>query len=203
MFRSVLFLVVVLFIVSCSGGTSEAEKAPNAPEPATAPIPVEAPSPNGTLLCEINGVPWHYTKASGIIMTERKTGKRTALFTFKKKLDKGSENLQLYYDAATNEIEKITLELKFPKAGGGRHTDYYNFSNESHVKKLPGSSMEGSIDLSNDEMASGTANVTKISIRYEADQLANSQDAVISVTDLRFSEVGYSDLTAVKNGLGI
>jgi len=200
-------LLLALFIFSCSDGAADAETTPEVlPPDATATpasTPVAASPQNGTLLCQVNGKAWHYTKASGIINTDRKTGARTALITFKRKLDKGSENIQLYYDAATNEIQRVSMQLKCLKDGGGRFTGYYDFSNEGHIKKLPGSSMEGSIDLSDPKTASGSAEFMKVSIRYEADQLANPEDAVVSVTGLRFSGVGYSDLAREKARLGL
>lgn len=207
MLRLFPLLLLILFVVSCSDSATVADtaQAPPSAEAATTPTPPAAaePSQKGTLLCQINGKAWHYTKASGIITTDRKTGARTALITFKKKLDKGSESIQLYYDAETNEIQKASLQLKFPKVGGGRHTGYYDFSNESYIKKLPGSKMEGSIDLSDPQITSGTASLIEVSIKYEKEQLANSEDAVVSVTDLRFSGIGYSDLSREKARLGL
>lgn len=51
----------------------------------------------------------------------------------------------------------------------------------------------GSIDLSNPSNASGTAEIKNLNINYEKDKLQNAEDAVITVTDLKFTDIGYSD----------
>jgi len=64
---------------------------------------------NSNYLCQINGQDWNYTKASGIVSTHARTKKRTATVTFKKKLEKGSENIQLTYDAISFKLIKASL----------------------------------------------------------------------------------------------
>jgi hypothetical protein len=177
------------------------EQTPSA-ETSTIPVPVVESVQNGTLLCQINGKPWHYTKASGLITADRKTGARTALITFTKKLEKGSESIQLYYNAETYELQKANAQLKFPKAGGGRFGGIYELSDLPHTQKVPGNSKAGTIDLSDPKAASGTANVINAGVLYEKEQLANAEDAVVSLTDLRFAGIGYSDLAKEKAKLG-
>ena len=146
----------------------------------------------GTYLCKINGEDWAYTKASGIVSTHAKTKERTALITFKRKLEKGSENIQLYYDANTFELIKTTLQLKFKNKDGKLFTCYYEIS-PPLKKHSPQNTMSGNIDISNSSSASGTAEITNINIRYEKGKLLDSKNGTISLTDLKFSGVGYSD----------
>lgn len=204
MLRLLPLLFIAFLFAACSGDAAEMEATVETPavEVSPTPAPASEPSQNGTLLCQVNGKPWHYTKASGIITADRKTGARTALITFKKKLDKGSESIQLYYDADTYELQKANAQLKFPKAGGGRFGGIYELSDKAHTKKIPGNSMGGSIDLSDLKVASGTATAINIGVMFEKEALANEEDAVISLTDLRFSGIGYSDLAKEKKKLG-
>lgn len=202
MLRLLPLLFIALLLAACSGDATETEATAQTPaaEATTPPPPppTTEPTQKGTLLCKINGKPWHYTKASGIITADRKTGERTALITFKRKLDKGSESIQLYYDADTYELQKANIQLKFPKAGGGRFGGIYELSNLPHTQKVPGNSKEGTIDLSDPNAASGTATVINAGVLFEKEQLANEEDAIVSLTDLRFSGIGYSDLAKVK-----
>ncbi|MBU2930141.1 hypothetical protein [Winogradskyella psychrotolerans] len=151
------------------------------------------PVSKGTFLCKINDKDWAYTKASGIVDTHAKTKKRTAIMTFTKKLDKGSESVQLFYDADTYQLEKATAILKTPEKGGGTMSAMYHLLNEGG-KRLPDSAISGSIDLSNATSASGTAEVSNMKIRFEEGKLEDQSMAVISFTSLKFSGVGYSDL---------
>jgi len=68
--------------------------------------------------------------------------------------------------------------------------------------RYPNTTLSGTLDLSDLEVAAGTAAVTKLDIRWEKDKLEHADDAVISVTDLQFSGIGYSDLVKVKKELG-
>ncbi|NRD19626.1 hypothetical protein HNV08_06170 [Winogradskyella eckloniae] len=151
---------------------------------------------NGTFLCEINGKDWHYTKASGIVDTHPKTKKRTAIITFKKKLNKGSESVQLFYDGDNYELEKATAILKTSKKGGGTMSAMYQLLNEGG-KRLPDSKISGTLDLSNAQVASGTAEVIQMKIRFEEGELEDQSMAIISFSELKFSGVGYSDLHKV------
>lgn len=206
MLRLLPLLFIALLLAACSGDATEMEATGQTPatEATTPPppTPTAEPAQNGTLLCQINGKPWHYTKASGIITADRKTGARTALITFKKKLDKGSESIQLYYDAETKELQKANVQLKFPRAGGGRFGGIYELSDKPHTQKVSGNSLGGTIDLSDLKVASGTATIINAGVLFEKEQLANSGDAVVSLTELRFSGIGYSDLAKVKTKLG-
>jgi len=154
-----------------------------------------------TLLCQINGEPWAYTKASGIVSRNRQSGKRTAIITFKRKLEKGSESVQLYYNGDSYELEGVSLQLKQAKTDGGLFTAFYVIQPDTR-DRYPNTTLSGTLDLSDLEVAAGTAAVTKLDIRWEKDKLEHADDAVISVTDLQFSGIGYSDLVKVKKELG-
>ncbi len=199
------FIILLCFFsfVACSGdseGTAAVvEETTLAPEVETsAPIPQSANQ--GTKLCEVNGVAWAYTKASGIVSRHKQSGKRTAIITFKKKLEKGSETIQLYYDGDSFTLERVTAQLKWAKNDGGRMTGFYNFDPTSRAKQ-PDAQLSGTLDLSDPSTAAGTAEATDVNISYEKNLLANPEDAVINITGLSFSGVGYSDLNAVKKQL--
>lgn len=193
MFRYSALLLSLLFLTACGDAEPVSADNPTTTTAAATPAPAAKEVNDGTLLCQVNGKPWHYTKASGIITTERKTGKRTAIITFKKKLEKGSETIQLYYNAETFEMEKAELQLKCAKTDGGKMTGFYTLGTET-ANKQPGHSVAGTIDLSNAATAAGTASLMNGGINWEKELLANQEDAIVSVTDLRFTEVGYSDL---------
>lgn len=147
----------------------------------------------GTFLCKINGKDWLYTKASGIISMEGKPRKRTAIITFKKKLEKGSESIQLWYNADSFELITTAVQLRFKNKEGKLFTCYYNLDSNG-TKRSPNGTMLGVIDLSNEAEASGTAAVSNMNINYEEDKLNNPENAIINLTDLTFSGVGYSDI---------
>ncbi|CAN0605202.1 unnamed protein product, partial [Ectocarpus sp. 12 AP-2014] len=89
-------------------------------------LEVEAKKDNtSTFLCKINGKDWAYTKASGIISMEGKPRKRTAIITFKKKLEKGSESIQLWYNADSFELITTAVQLRFKNKEGKLFTCYY------------------------------------------------------------------------------
>ena len=60
-------------------------------------------------------------------------------------------------------------------------------------KRLPESEISGTIDLSNATAASGTAEVSKMKIRFEEGNLEDKTMSVITFTPLNFSGIGYSD----------
>ncbi|WP_299099533.1 hypothetical protein [uncultured Winogradskyella sp.] len=197
-----LLIVFILFLTSCNDDkktSSETEKITEK-EPteiaSTAKTAKKKPDTNGTFLCKINGKDWSYTKTSGIVDTHPKTKKRTAIITFKKKLDKGSESVQLFYDGDNYQLEKATAILKTPKKGGGTMSAMYQLLNEGG-KRLPDSKISGTLDLSNSKGATGTAEVTNMKIRFEEGQLEDQSMAIVSFSPLNFSGIGYSDLHKV------
>jgi hypothetical protein len=149
---------------------------------------------NSNKLCQINGENWAYTKASGIVSTHAKTEKRTAIITFKKKLEKGSESIQLRYDANSSELEVVSIQLKFQKKEGGVFTCFYELFPDTRDRH-PESELSGTIDLSDPSSASGVAEIKNLNIKYEKENLLNLDDAVINITDLKFTDIGYSDIT--------
>jgi hypothetical protein len=193
--KSYTFIIVLILLVTACKETTETTTIANE---TTEVISKEAsittkPKSNTTYLCKINGKDWAYTKASGIISAHARTKKRTALITFKKKLDKGSEHLQLTYDADTFQLIAASLQLKFPKKDGSLFTCYYDLKPETR-KRHPESDLLGAIDLSNASVASGNGDINNLNIKFEKENLQNVEDAVLNISGLKFTNVGYSDL---------
>lgn len=192
-----LFALFALFLLVSCGETNKkvqtsAEETDKVEQEVVQKTVVKT-SDNSTFLCKINGEDWGYTEASGIVSRHKKTGKRTAIITFKKKLDKGSESIQLYYDGDSFELEKAAAHLKFPKKGGGMVSGIYALYPDTRAQN-PNSDMSGKLDLSDPAEASGNAELINFNIRYEKDLLENPDNALITVTGLKFSGIGYSDI---------
>ncbi|MCF6348976.1 MAG: hypothetical protein L3J20_11860 [Flavobacteriaceae bacterium] len=192
----IIILVTILSLTSCKKTNEKQISTENNPvlkkEESTKPLPKKVTG-NSNYLCKINGQDWAYTKASGILSTHARTKKRTALITFKKKLEKGSESIQLTYDADSFELSTVSILLKFPKKDGKFFTCYYDLFPDTR-NHSPQSELSGSIDLSDPSSASGVAEIKNINIKYEKEALLDHENAVISVTDLKFTDIEYSDL---------
>jgi len=152
---------------------------------------------NGTFLCKINGEDWAYTSNNGIVSRNSSTKVRTATIGFKKKLEKGSESIQVEYDVDKNVLNNVWVQLKRPTKDGKIITAFYTqYGNKIHLD--PKASLSGTVSLNEDSRkASGTAEIT-ISNDYEQDQLANPEDLLITISDLSFSDVSYSDTDDLK-----
>ena len=151
---------------------------------------------DGTFLCTINGNDWAYTKASGIVDTHAKTKKRTAIITFTKQLEKGKETVQLFYDAQSKTLEQVSIHLKVTKNDGKTMTAMYIYhpdTNHFH----PNAKISGTVDLSNPTSASGKAEISELDARFDKNDITNAQDKLITVENLNFKGVGYSDLDKV------
>jgi len=195
-----LAIVLLVTVSSCKESTEKTAVETPKLETKEETKAVEAKSAdNSTYLCKINGNDWSYTKASGIVSTHKKTKKRTALFTFTNKLDKGSETVQLYYDGNTNQLEKVSVHLKQPKKDGGKMTAMYQLLVDGG-KRLPDSSMTGTLDLTNPTSASGTANVKNMKMLFEEDKMEDQTMTVITLSPLNFEGIGYSDLDKLNYG---
>ncbi len=152
---------------------------------------------NTTLLCKINGEDWGYTTASGLVSRNSSTKVRTATVTFVKKLVKGSESVQLEYDVDTNTLTRVLAELKRPDKDGNLFTNFYNQS-ANRLDRNPEASMTGTITLSeNEDVAAGNALFT-VQNDFEKDKLGNPDDLLITVSDLNFFGVSYSDTDDLK-----
>ncbi len=151
-----------------------------------------------TLLCKVNGKDWGYTSASGIVSTQRKTGKRKAVVTFKRKLEKGSESIQLYYDADTKVLDNISCSIKVPKTNKDRGVSV--FGGAVLGKEVANKDdINGKIDLSDTKYLSGTGHIRNIPIfALEKKNLANPADSIITITNLKFANISYSDLDKAK-----
>ncbi len=194
--KSTFYILSIIFLIGACKNDNQKEVSKNENQDQEEKISTKTKAKavkEGTYLCKINGKDWAYTKASGIVSKHKKTGKRTAIITFKKQLEKGSESVQLKYDGDSFELESASLQLKFPKKGGGLITGFYDLFPDTRDKN-PNSDMSGTVDLSNATTASGHAELIKFNIKYEKELLDNPNDAVITVSNLSFSEVGYSDI---------
>ncbi len=152
---------------------------------------------NTTLLCKINGEDWGYTTASGLVSRNSSTKVRTATITFVKKLDKGSETIQLEYDVDDNALTIVRVELKRPAKDGKTITAFYNqYANQ--LDRDPEASMSGTVSLDEDEREVSGKALFAISNDYEQDKLANPDDLLITISDLNYSGVSYSDTDDLK-----
>ena len=194
--KKIITLAVILILVACKSEIKKDETVQQTEEKSTqvetSKKTIEKPAKKGTYLCKINGKDWNYTKASGIVSRHKKTQKRTAIFTFTKQLDKGKETVQLYYDGDTYKLERASVHLKVPKKDGKRMTGMYLYHKNS-MKFHPEAKISGSIDLSNAKSASGNAEITDLSIRYDKEKLENNTDNSITVAGINFKGVGYSE----------
>ena len=194
---SIVIVLLIFFMTSCKEGNQtsvEQTKSSEAIGAAVKETPAKSESKSASnSLCKINGKDWSYTKASGIVDTHAKTKKRTAIMTFKKKLDKGSESVQLFYDADTNKLEKVSIQLKVPKTDGTTMTAMYLYHPDTNSVH-PNAKLSGTIDLSNPTKASGDAEVSDLDARYYKNDIADADDKLITVEGLNFKNVGYSDL---------
>lgn len=189
-----LLLFITVLIFSCKNDQKLNAKKQPVDQSNTAEKTHSKTENEGTYLCKVNGKNWYFTKASGIVSTNKKTGKRTAIITFKKQLEKGNESIQLTYDGDNHQLERATVQLKFPDKEGGNVHGIYRLSPEKN-NTHPQSGLSGAVDLSNKSRASGNAELTKLKITLRKEKLLkNPEDAIITVTDLTFSEVDYSDL---------
>lgn len=152
---------------------------------------------NTTYLCKINGEDWGYTTADGLVSRNSFTNKRTATITFIKILEKGSESIQLEYNVDANTLTRVLAELKRPDKDGNLFTNFYNQSAD-RLDRNPEASMSGTVTLSEDQrVAAGNALFT-VQNDFEKDKLGNKGDLLITVSDLNFSGVSYSDTDDLK-----
>lgn len=152
---------------------------------------------NTTYLCKINREDWGYTSADGLVSRNSSTNKRTATITFIKKLEKGSESIQLEYNVDANTLTRVLAELKRPDKDGNLFTNFYNQSAD-RLDRNPEASISGTVTLSEDQrVAAGNALFT-VQNDFEKDKLGNKGDLLITVSDLNFSGVSYSDTDDLK-----
>lgn len=192
--KTTLIILTIILLISCKDSSTSltiddnaaiTEVIPNKP------LPKKVTDNKGTYLCKINGKPWHYTKASGLVSRHRKTKKKDATFTFTKKLDKGSEVVQLFYDGDSYQLDRAAVHLKVPKTPNGKMTAMYIY-HPNTMKNHPNAQISGTIDLSNPMNASGKAQISELDVRYDKENVKYSRDKIVTVTDINFEGVGYS-----------
>ncbi|MEQ9583507.1 MAG: hypothetical protein RIM68_15340 [Arenibacter sp.] len=193
-------IIILTLLFSCGETVKKTEdRAENATEinPESKEKTVAKTADNSTYLCKINGEEWRYTSADGLVSRNSSTNVRTATITFIKKLAKGSESVQLEYDVDANTLTRVLAELKRPDKEGNLFTNFYNQSAD-RLDRNPEASMSGSITLSEDQrVAAGNALFT-VQNDFEKDKLGNASDLLITISDLNFSGVPYSDTDDLK-----
>ncbi len=198
--KSIGFIIVSLIILSCGEANKKEqnlESTPENKETATEEKTVTKEVNNNTVLCKINGKDWQYTSSDGLVSRNSETEVRTATIMFKRKLDKGSESIQLEYDVDKNVLNTIWVQLKRPYKDGKITTAFYTqYGNKLELD--PKASLSGTVSLSEEtRKASGNATFT-ISNDDAKNQEFNQEDLLITVTDLNFSNVSYSDTDDLK-----
>ncbi|WP_339918281.1 hypothetical protein [Yeosuana marina] len=197
--KIIAILTVSAIMLSCGNTDKKEQNSMSASETKTTTTvknKIESTS-NISLLCKINGEEWGYTKADGLVSRNSSTNVRTATITFTKKLDKGSEAVQLEYDVDKNTLTRVLAELKRPDKEGNLFTNFYNQS-ANQLDRNPEASMAGTVSLNEDaRVAAGTA-VFTVQNDYEKDKLGNTSDLLITISDLKFSGVPYSDTEDLK-----
>ena len=192
-----------LFLISCSDSNKKEQNTEQTSGNETIETMEQATTQrtgNTTLLCKINGSDWGYTTADGLVFHNSSTNIRMATITFVKKLDKGKESVQLEYDVDTNTLTRVLAELKRPDKDGNLFTNFYNQS-ANRLDQNPEASMTGTVSLDEDQkLASGNA-LFVVQNDFETDKLGNPSDLIITISDLSFSGVSYSDTDDLKKML--
>ena len=193
-------IIILTLLFSCGETVNKTEdRAENLTEidPQNKEKTVANRGDNTTYLCKINGEDWGYTSADGLVSRNSSTNKRTATITFIKKLKKGSESIQLEYNVDANTLTRVLAELKRPDKDGNLFTNFYNQSAD-RLDRNPEASMSGTVTRSEDQrVVAGNALFT-VQNDFEKDKLGNKGDLLITVSDLNFSGVSYSDTDDLK-----
>ena len=193
-------IIILTLLFSCGETVNKTEdRAENLTEidPQNKEKTVANRGDNTTYLCKINGEDWGYTSADGLVSRNSSTNIRTATITFIKKLKKGSESIQLEYNADANTLTRVLAELKRPDKDGNLFTNFYNQAAD-RLDRNPEASISGTVTLSEDQrVAAGNALFT-VQNDFEKDKLGNKGDLLITVSDLNFSGVSYSDTDDLK-----
>ena len=195
-----IITVLLILLLSCGETTKKVqEKAEDTSEITTQSEEKTAAknADNTTLLCKINGEDWGYTSADGLVSRNSSTNVRTATITFVKKLAKGSESVQLEYDVDANTVTRVLAELKRPDKQGNLFTNFYNQS-ANQLDRNPEASMSGTVSLDEDQRVAAGNAVFTVQNDFEKDKLGNASDLLITISDLKFSGVPYSDTDDIK-----
>lgn len=198
---SVLLKVLMVCLLFSCGETNKKEQQIKTSTLETATTPqakeVAKNTSSGTFLCKVNGEDWYYTSSNGLVSENSAIKVRTATIGFTKQLAKGTESIQLEYDVKKNVLNNIWVQLKRPNKEGQPITAFYTqYGDKLHLK--PEASLSGTVNLDESgRKASGTAIFT-IANDYEQDQLVHTEDLRITVTDLNFTDVAYSDTDDLK-----
>lgn len=193
-------IIILTLLFSCGETVKKTEdRAENLTEidPQNKEKTVAKRGDNTSYLCKINGEDRGYTSADGLVSRNSSTNIRTATITFIKKLEKGSESIQLEYNVDANTLTRVLAELKHPDKDGNLFTNFYNQAAD-RLDRNPEASISGAVTLSEDQrIAAGNALFT-VQNDFEKDKLGNKGDLLITVSDLNFSGVSYSDTDDLK-----
>ncbi|MFX0558566.1 hypothetical protein ACOCEA_17320 [Maribacter sp. CXY002] len=198
--KLLLITVLLTFFMSCGESDKKAQDTAKGASEITTQSEEKTTAKsadNTTLLCKINGEDWGYTTADGLVSRNSSTNVRTATITFVKKLAKGSESVQLEYDVDKNTLTRVLAELKRPDKEGNLFTNFYNQS-ANQLDRNPEASMSGTVSLDEDERVTAGTAVFTVQNDFEKDRLGNASDLLITISDLNFSGVPYSDTDDLK-----
>ncbi len=199
--RKLLYaLFALIVVVSCGEANKEVQTTEGETDQMNQEVVqkiVLKTSDNSTFLCKINGEDWEFTTVDGLVSRNSSTNIRTATITFVKKLVKGSEAVQLEYDVDANTLTRVLAELKRPDKDGNLFTNFYNQS-ANQLDRNPEASMSGTIALSEDERVAAGNALFKVKNDFEKDKLGNPADLLITISDLNYSGVSYSDTDDLK-----
>jgi hypothetical protein len=196
----VLFLALLTSCAEASKKTQDVSDSATASSTQSEEKTIQKSGGNTTLLCKINGEDWRYTEAGGLVSRNSSTKVRTATITFEKKLEKGKEVVQLEYDVDANTLTRVLAELKRPDKEGKLFTNFYNQA-ANQLDRNPEASMSGTISLDEDERVAAGNGLFTVQNDFEKDKLGNASDLIITISDLNFSGVSYSDTDDLKKML--
>ena len=198
--KTAIFLMLCFILNSCGKTDKKAQNSESVSDTNTTETTTKNKTTNTNstnTLCKINGDPWHYDSTHGLVSRNSQTNVRTATIGFTKKLDKGSESIQLEYDVDKNVLNSVLVELKRPNTDGKVITAFYTeFRKELDVN--PEARLSGSVSLSEDtRKASGNGECVLLNDDKKR-QIFNPEYITIKITALNFSDISYSDTDDLK-----
>lgn len=198
--KTTVFIMLSFILVSCGETNKKEQSLESATEIKTietAVINKTTNTSNKNTLCKINGKNWQYTSADGLVTRNSQTKVRTAIMGFKRKLDKGSESIQLAYDVDKNVLNNVWVQLKLPNKEGKIITAFFTQYGDK-IDLNPGASLTGTVALSEDSReASGEATITVLNDDKKNREF-EAEYSKITISDLNFSGVPYSDTDDLK-----
>jgi len=200
----IALFVLSIALISCGEKTEEKQKiVQEASSIASETLKSKSKMPNGeTKLCKVDGVDWGYTKGSGIITADKITGKRSAIFTFSRKVLKKKETIQVEYDTETNEIVRVLAHVIRPNKEGIDKVKMFS-ALKNHKKEYTGNLQnQGKVNVGDSSIGgSGSAQFCASDPYHDFENKFDEKYRFVEITDLEFKDVGFSDLARVKKKL--